>query len=154
MFNYQLSIINCQLSIINVMKMNPKILVLLAACMVAVNMPARQKPRRVAVSSDTVYVKPYEMPNAGFYLPAPPDTASMDFVDDMIQWQWGKTQRNTPRGRQANMESPWLPSIMESVMSQCLGLDTICAEKTPALARLLLRAYNTGNKSTAAAKAS
>lgn len=134
------------------MKTYSKILLLLLACLLSVNVSARKKPRQV-VSADTIYVKPYEMPNAGYYLPAPPDTASMDFVDDMIQWQWGKTQRNTPRGRQANMESPWLPSIMESVMSQCLGLDTICAEKTPALARLLLRAYNTGNKSTAAAKA-
>ena len=135
-----------------IMKTYPKILLLLAICLVATSASARKKPRQI-VSNDTVYVKPYEMPNAGYYLPAPPDTASMDFFDDMIQWQWGKTQRNTPRGRQANMESPWEPYIMESIMSQCLGLDTICAEKTPALARFLKRAYNTGNKSTAAAKA-
>lgn len=134
------------------MKTYSKILLLLLACLLSVNVSARKKPRQV-VSADTIYVKPYEMPNAGYYLPAPPDTASMDFVDDMIQWQWGKSQRNTPRGRQADLESPWMPYIMESVMSQCLGLDTICKEKTPALARLLLRAYNTGNKSTAAAKA-
>ena len=136
-----------------IMKTYPKILLLLVACLVATSVSARQKTRRQVVSNDTLYVKPYEMPNAGYYLPAPPDTASMDFIDDMIQWQWGKTQRNTPRGRQANMESPWEPYIMESIMSQCLGLDTICAEKTPALARFLKRAYNTGNKSTAAAKA-
>ena len=135
-----------------IMKTYPKILLLLVLCLVATSASARKKPRQI-VSNDTVYVKPYEMPNAGYYLPAPPDTASMDFIDDMIQWQWGKTQRNTPRGRQANMESPWEPYIMESIMSQCLGLDTICAEKTPALARFLKRAYNTGNKSTAAAKA-
>ena len=134
------------------MKTYPKILLLLVLCLVATSASARKKPRQI-VSNDTVYVKPYEMPNAGYYLPAPPDTASMEFFDDMIQWQWGKTQRNTPRGRQANMESPWEPYIMESIMSQCLGLDTICAEKTPALARFLKRAYNTGNKSTAAAKA-
>ena len=134
------------------MKTYSKILLLLLVCLLSVNVSARKKPRQV-VSADTIYVKPYEMPNAGYYLPAPPDTASMDFVDDMIQWQWGKSQRNTPRGRQADLESPWMPYIMESLMSQCLGLDTICKEKTPALARLLLRAYNTGNKSTAAAKA-
>ena len=114
---------------------------------------AKPKTAKVKISQDTLYVSKYDMPNAGFFLPAPPDTASMDFVDDLIMWQWGKTQRNTPRGKQADLESPWMPYIMESVMSQCLGLDTICAEKTPALARLLKRAYNTGNKSTAAAKA-
>lgn len=114
---------------------------------------AKPKASKVKISQDTIYVSRYETPNAGFFLPAPPDTASMDFVDDLIQWQWGKSQRNTPRGRQADVESPWQPYIMESVMSQCLGIDTICAEKTPALARFLKRAYNTGNKSTAAAKA-
>jgi len=113
----------------------------------------KKKQPKLTISNDTVYVKNNEMPNAGYFLPAPPDTASMDFVDDMLQWQWGKSQRNTSRGRQADRESPWEPYIMESIMSQCLGLDTICAEKTPALARFLKRAYNTGNKSTAAAKA-
>ena len=71
------------------MKTYSKILLLLLACLLSVNVSARKKPRQV-VSADTIYVKPYEMPNAGYYLPAPPDTASMDFVDDMIQWQWGK----------------------------------------------------------------
>ena len=94
------------------MKTYSKILLLLLACLLSVNVSARKKPRQV-VSADTIYVKPYEMPNAGYYLPAPPDTASMDFVDDMIQWQWGKSQRNTPRGRQADLESPWMPYIME-----------------------------------------
>ena len=77
-----------------IMKTYSKILLLLAVCLVATSASARKKPRQI-VSNDTVYVKLYEMPNAGYYLPAPPDTASMDFIDDMIQWQWGKTQRNT-----------------------------------------------------------
>lgn len=114
---------------------------------------AKPKTQKIKISEDTIYVAKYDTPNAGYFLPAPPDTSSMDFVDDLIMWQWGKSQRNTPRGQQANRESPWMPYIMESVMSQCLGIDTICAEKTPALARFLKRAYNTGNKSTAAAKA-
>ena len=135
------------------MKMYQKPLMLLSVGLLLCGSLQAQKAKKTIVSSDTVYVKNNEMPNAGYFLPAPPDTASMDFVDDMIQWQWGKTQRNTPRGKQADRESPWEPYIMESVMSQCLGLDTICAEKTPALARFLKRAYNTGNKSTAAAKA-
>lgn len=135
------------------MKMYQKPLMLLSVGLLLCGSLQAQKAKKTIVSSDTVYVKNNEMPNAGYFLPAPPDTASMDFVDDMIQWQWGKAQRNTPRGRQADRESPWEPYIMESVMSQCLGLDTICAEKTPALARFLKRAYNTGNKSTTAAKA-
>ena len=135
------------------MKMYQKTFLLLSVGLLLCGTSQARKAKRPVISNDTVYVTSQDMPNAGYFLPAPPDTASMDFVDDMIQWQWGKTQRNTPRGCQADRESPWEPYIMESVMSQCLGLDTICAEKTPALARLLKRAYNTGNKSTAAAKA-
>ena len=135
------------------MKVYQKTLMLLSVGLLLCCSLQAKKEKHPIISNDTVYVKNSEMPNAGYFLPAPPDTASMDFVDDMLQWQWGKSQRNTPRGQQANRESPWMPYIMESVMSQCLGLDTICAEKTPALARFLKRAYNTGNKSTAAAKA-
>ena len=49
-------------------------------------------------AEDTVYVFKSDQPDAGYFLPAPPDTASMDFTDDLLQWQWGKTQRNTLRG--------------------------------------------------------
>ena len=135
------------------MKIYQKSFLLLSVGLLLCGTLQAKKAKRPVVSNDTVYVKNQDMPNAGFFLPAPPDTASMDFVDDMIQWQWGKSQRNTPRGQQADRESPWEPYIMESIMAQCLGIDTICAEKTPALARFLKRAYNTGNKSTAAAKA-
>lgn len=104
------------------------------------------------LSSDTVYVPIDQLPNAGYYLPAPPDTASMDYIDDILQWQWGKSQRPLARGRQANIESMWLPRTMESVIAQVLELDTISAEATPAMDRLLRRSYNTGNFSTVAAK--
>ena len=103
-------------------------------------------------AEDTVYVFKSDQPDAGYFLPAPPDTASMDFTDDMLQWQWGKTQRNTPRGSQASRESLWLPAMMRTVMAEVLELDTISDERTPALSRLLLKTYHTGDQSTAVAK--
>ena len=42
-----------------------------------------------------VYVFLENMPDAGIYLPAPPDTSSLEYADDVIQWQWGKTVRIT-----------------------------------------------------------
>ena len=42
-------------------------------------------------AEDTVYVFKEDQPN---FLQAPPDTASLEFVDDMIQWVCGK--RSTP----------------------------------------------------------
>ena len=102
--------------------------------------------------SDSVYVMPDDMPDGGYFLPAPPDSASMDFVDDISQWQWGKTVRPTERGAQASRESQSLVEVMQSVMAQVLELDTICDEATPALSHLLLKAYCTGLKCTASTK--
>ncbi len=101
---------------------------------------------------DTIYLTQEQFPDAGYFLPAPPAMESRAYVDDLLQWQWGKTQRNTPRGDKASRESLWTPAIMRTIMAEVLELDTISDEKTPALSRLLLKAYNTGNISTVKAK--
>ena len=88
-------------------------------------------------SEDILYVAPKDLPNAIYFLPTPPDTASYAFIDDMAQWQWGKTMRPTERGAQADRESLWQPDIMRTVMAEVLELDTISDEQTPALSRIL-----------------
>ena len=105
-----------------------------------------------AQDTDTVYVAIENQPDAGYYLPAPPAIDDMNYVDDLLQWQWGKTQRNTPRGEKASRESQWLPDIMRTIMSEVFGLDTISNEQTPALYRLIKKTYNTGDKSAVAPK--
>ena len=107
---------------------------------------------KAQTADDTVYVFLADQPYGAHFIPAPPDTASLDFMDDMLQWEWGKTQRETPRGEQASRESLWLPDIMRTVMAEVLQLDTISDETTPALSRLLFKTYNTGNQSTEATK--
>ena len=47
--------------------------------------------------STDLYLSLDQFPNAVNYLPAPPDTASLSFVDDFNQYLWGKTQRNNPK---------------------------------------------------------
>jgi membrane-associated phospholipid phosphatase len=105
-----------------------------------------------AQNEDTVYVALSDQPDGVFFLPAPPATDQMAYVDDLIRWQWGKTQRDTPRGTQASRESWWVPDMMRIVMAEALGLDTISNEQMPALSRLITRAYNTGNFSVMAPK--
>ena len=95
------------------------------------------------------YVALSDMPDSRFFLPIPPDTTSYIFIDDMAQWQWGKTMRYTKRGEQADRESLILPDIMRTVMAEALELDTISDEQTPALSRLLSKAYTTGHLCTA-----
>ncbi len=103
-------------------------------------------------AQDTVYVFKEDQPKGHKFIPAPPDSLSTDFIDDMTQWQWGKKQRETPRGEQADRESLWRPEIMRTVMAEVLELDTISDEATPALSRLLVKTYNTGDQSAGVAK--
>ncbi len=109
-------------------------------------------PSMAQTAEDEVYVTKDNFADATYFLHDYPDSASLEFNDDLIQLQWGKTMRNTPRGKQASEESLWEPAIMHTVMQQVLELDTISDETTPALARLIKKAYNTGNNSTKAVK--
>lgn len=110
------------------------------------------KPMTAQTAEDTAYVALKDMPDARVFLPLPPDSSSLEYMDDMVQFQWGKTQRNTARGKQASRESLWTPEIMCSIMSEVLGLKTISEAETPALWRLITRTYYTGFLSTTDAK--
>ena len=80
---------------------------------------------------DTVYVFLQDMPDAGIYLPPPPDMLSPQYADDFAQWQWGKSVRPTDRGQQANDDSQWGIKGMIRVHQETLGFE-ITKEKTPA----------------------
>ena len=100
---------------------------------------------------DTVYVFLENMPDAGIYLPAPPDMLSPQYADDFAQWQWGKTVRPTARGQQANDDSQWGIDGMIRIHQGTLGFE-ISKEKTPAIYRLLYNVLWTENLSTHNAK--
>ena len=72
---------------------------------------------------DTVYVFLENMPDAGIYLPPPPDMTSTTYADDFAQWQWGKTIRPTDRGQQANDDSQWGIKGMIRIHQGTLGFE-------------------------------
>ena len=100
---------------------------------------------------DTVYVFLKDMPDAGIYLPPPPDMLSPQYADDFAQWQWGKTVRPTQRGQQANDDSQWGIDGMIRIHQGTLGFE-ISKEKTPAIYKLLYNVLWTENQSTHNAK--
>jgi membrane-associated phospholipid phosphatase len=100
---------------------------------------------------DTVYVFLEDMPDAGIYLPPPPEMTSTTYADDFSQWQWGKTVRPTQRGQQANDDSQWGIGGMIRVHQGTLGFE-ISKEKTPAIYKLLYNVLWTENLSTHNAK--
>lgn len=103
--------------------------------------------------SDTsdVYIFLKDIPDAGIYLPAPPDTASLAYVDDVIQWQWGKLQRDTERGALADYDGKWGHEVVGEIYSWLLGID-ISKEKTPAIWKFIKKTAYTGHLSTVLAK--
>ncbi len=119
--------------------------IFLSICLLTITATAQTK-------QDSTYLSLNQLPDAGYFLPAPPMVGSRAYMDDILQWQWGKSQRPTARGKKASDESMWTPDIMRIIMAEVLGLDTISDEKTPALSRMLVRAYYTGNNSTKRAK--
>lgn len=104
------------------------------------------------IVSDSIYIPPTMLPKATVFLPAPPDSVSPEFVDDLLQYQWGKSVRTTERGAQAYRESYNMAPSMCGIMAQVLKLDTISIEQTPALARLLIKSFVTGATSVLEAK--
>lgn len=85
-----------------------------------------------------------EMPDAVDYLPAPPDSLSMRFAYDTAQYQWGKRQRNTPRGQQAKDDADYSIYRMATIFSSAIGV-TISPNKTPELWKLLTDATYTAS---------
>lgn len=97
------------------------------------------------------YFPKEELPNAVFYLPAPPDTSDLLFAADFYQWIWGKSMRATPRGAQASWESLYGVERLATVFGEALGLS-ITKEGTPAIWKLLQCAGATGNNAVKLAK--
>jgi D-alanyl-D-alanine dipeptidase len=100
---------------------------------------------------DSPYFNLFQLPNPCVYLPAPPDTASVLFVNDFQQFMWGKSVRNTPRGQQASWESLYGAKRMATVLSEAMGV-TISKEATPEIYRFIKRVGETCNQATSMAK--
>ena len=114
--------------------------------------PSSSSYNNTATIPDDVYVATVNQPNATNYMPKPPSPEDVDFIDDKVQWNWGKTQRGTERGAAAKEHMGRTKKVMCKVMAQVLGLSDINKEQTPALERLLSRAYKTGEQSAATVK--
>ena len=93
-----------------------------------------------------------EMPNGVNYLPAPPDNTSVDFMYDVLRYQWGKQQRhNKERADQAFSDAEWGIGIVCKIFSEPFGME-ISKENTPELYHLLEMSIATCDLATHKAK--
>ena len=90
----------------------------------------------ITVAQETLFNK-YQMPNAVYYLPAPPDTGSVAFQYDKAQYRWGKEQRkDSVRCAIAISDAVWTIETLCQVYSEPFGM-IISKEATPAIYKLL-----------------
>ena len=76
------------------MKLQSKQWMLAAILFASINVSAQTI---VPLDENAMYFTADELPDATVWLPAPPDTLSTQFVYDVTQYMWGKTQREDPQ---------------------------------------------------------
>ena len=98
-------------------------------------------PSAVAQQKIISAISKTPMPNATLYLPAPPDSLSLAFSNDVYQYMLAKNVRETDRGTQAYNDVPYGTEQMISRMSPIIGL-TISNTATPELYQLFTSAIS------------
>jgi membrane-associated phospholipid phosphatase len=64
-----------------------------------------------------------DIPNAALFLPAPPSTLEFKYINDVVQYEWGKSIRETSRGEQARNDMSWDFETYMNVFSGILGIE-------------------------------
>ena len=88
------------------------------------------------------YLTEQESPEGMHFIPAPPAFSSVEFCNDIFYYNWGKQQRETPRGKQAAIDEV---ERLEKIYSPVIGI-TISKEETPAIFWLAQKAVNDGTR--------
>ena len=92
-----------------------------------------------------------EMPNALYYLPAPPQANEMRFAYDTAQYNWGKRMRPTPRGEKARLDAEFSVDRIAVIFSPVIGIE-ISEKNTPQIWKLLTDATLTAGFACDSAK--
>ena len=122
----------------------------LMTCCITVNAQSQYKNM---ASIDLLYLSAEEVPNAVYWLPAPPEPGSTQFTHDINQYYWGKEQRlDSARAQKAIREVAFETAPMAELFSPAFGME-ISEEKTPAIFKVLHRALMTIRLSASKPKA-
>ena len=88
---------------------------------------------------ERTYLSANDLPNAVYWLPAPPTSGSSQFMYDISQYYWGKEQRaDTTRANKAIREAAYEVADMARQFSEAFGME-ISEQATPAIYRVLSR---------------
>ena len=113
--------------------MKRKVMWIITALMLWSNVVNAQKAEAL------VYLTADEVPNAVYWLPAPPAPGSAQFMHDISQYYWGKQQRqDSLRARKAINEAAYEVKDMVQQFCGAFGME-ISEQKTPAIYNVLNR---------------
>ncbi|MBQ9549083.1 MAG: phosphatase PAP2 family protein [Bacteroidales bacterium] len=94
-------------------------------------------------SEPQMYLEEGQLPDAVYWLPAPPAPGSTQFLYDISQYFWGKDRRLDPaRAEKAVREAVYAVDPMLEQFSVAFGLE-VSPQKTPAIYRVVSKAVHT-----------
>ena len=95
------------------------------------------KIKDVRTRPDLYFLQDGQQASSLDLLPAPPKQGSVQFLYDEAQYQWGKMQRDTPRGDQAVKDARVGGDGVPQAFSEAFGVN-ISKETTPEIYKLVL----------------
>lgn len=134
--------------------MNTKITIaLIAGTLLSMNVSAQEtKIKDKRTNPDLFFLEESQVANSLELLPAVPEANSVLFLYDKAQYDWGKLQRNTPRGVQAFHDARVGGNGVPKAFSEAFGVE-ITKEVTPEIYKLVINMKeDAGDLSTRSAK--
>lgn len=118
--------------------MKTKFVLLLVFCAISLNIFAQEKKiKDRRTNPELYYLEESEVANSLELLPPPPEAGSILFLYDKARYDWGKLQRDTPRGEQAVSDARVNGDGVPFAFSEAFGIE-ITRDKTPELYRLII----------------
>ena len=103
-----------------------------AAMMAATNLSAQEE------EVVNAYFTQGEMPDMMVFLPGPPDSTSVAFMNDVARYYWGKEMRNDPeRAAQATRDAVYGLATILTEFEEAFGMK-VSKEDTPEIYKVLL----------------
>ena len=96
-------------------------------------------------------IQAQEVPNAEEFLPGPPAINSVQYIKDYLQYEWGKTERETDLGKQAEIDFYAQTANYLDAFSKVVGIE-LSASNTPNIYTLFDYCMTYGEKAQAQAQ--
>lgn len=97
----------------------------------------------VFAQNPQTYFSKEEMTNLVNCLPAPPDSGSLEFANDILRYMWGKTMRqDAERAAEIEHDAIWNLDTLAVIFSVPFGLE-ISQEKTPEIYKAFTQGVGT-----------